>query len=48
MMPKSTAPNDNKLADSPNNTKIMMLKKSANGMFTLTITALRRSPRNTH
>jgi hypothetical protein len=26
----------------------MMLKKSANGMLTLTITALRRSPRNTH
>ena len=48
MMPKSTAPSDSKLADSPVSTSIMMLKNSANGMLTLTMTALRRSPRNTH
>ena len=48
MMPKSTAPSDSRLADSPVITSSMMLKNSANGMLMLTMTALRRSPRNTH
>ena len=48
MMPKSTAPSDSRLADSPVSTSIMMLKNSANGMFMLTITALRTSPRKIH
>jgi len=48
MMPKSTAPSDSRLADSPLSTSMMMLKHSANGMLTLTMTALRRSPRKIH
>ncbi len=48
MIPKSTAPTDSRLADSPTSTRIMMLKNSANGMLTLTMIALRRSPRKIH
>ena len=48
MMPKSTAPTDNRLASSPISTRMMMLKNSANGMLTPTMMALRRSPRKTH
>ena len=48
MMPKSTAPSDNRLASSPSITRMMMLKNSANGMLTPTMMALRRSPRKIH
>ena len=48
MMPKSTAPTESRLADSPISTRIMMLKNRANGMLMPTMTALRRSPRKTH
>src|SRR5258708_468707 len=32
MMPKATAPSDNRLASSPRSTKMMLAKKSANGI----------------
>ena len=48
MMPKSTAPTDSKLADSPESTKMMTLKNKATGMLALTMTALRKSPKKTH
>ena len=46
--PKSIAPSDSRLADSPLSTMIAMAKKKANGMADATTTALRRSPRNNH
>ena len=46
--PKSMAPTDRRLADSPRIVRIMTAKKSAKGMVTATITALRRLPRNSH
>ncbi len=48
MMPKSTAPTDSRLASSPWQTSMMMVKNSANGMLTPTMMALRRSPRKIH
>ena len=47
-MPKSTAPTDSKLAESPSTYKMMMLNSSANGIFNPTMIALRRSPKNIH
>ena len=46
--PKSIAPTDSRLADSPRSTRMMTAKNSANGIVAPTISALRRSPRNTH
>ena len=46
--PKSIAPTDSRLADSPRNTRMMTAKNSANGIVAPTIKALRRSPRNIH
>ena len=46
--PKSIAPTDNRLADSPRSTISPIANDSANGMVVLTMTALRRLPRNTH
>src|ERR1700742_5095978 len=48
MMPKSTAPSDNRMASSPRSTRMMMAKNSAKGILAPTMMALRRSPRNTH
>ena len=44
--PKSIAPTDSRLADSPRSSSSPMAKASANGMVAATMTALRRSPRN--
>ncbi len=46
MMPKSIAPIDSRLADSPFSTRIITANRSAKGMVAETISALRRSPRN--
>ena len=46
--PKSMAPTESRLADSPRNTMMPTAKNSANGMVAATISALRRLPRNTH
>jgi hypothetical protein len=46
--PKSMAPTDSRLADSPRSTRMMTAKNSANGIVAPTISALRRSPRNIH
>jgi hypothetical protein len=46
--PKSMAPTDSRLADSPRTSISMMAKASANGMVQATMIALRRLPRNTH
>ena len=43
--PKSMAPTDSRLADSPRSTRMLTAKNSANGMVAPTISALRRSPR---
>ena len=48
MMPKSMAPIDSRLADSPLSTRITTANKSAKGMVAETIRALRRLPRNSH
>ena len=48
MMPKSMAPIDSRLADSPLSTSTTTANKSAKGMVAETISALRRSPRNSH
>ena len=44
MMPKSTAPTDNRFASSPCSTIMMTVKNSAKGILAPTITALRRLP----
>ena len=46
--PKSIAPTDSRLADSPRSTRMMTAKNSANGIVAPTISALRRSPRKIH
>ena len=48
MMPRSIAPIDSRLADSPRITVIITARNSATGIFAATISAQRRSPRNTH
>ena len=48
MMPKSMAPIDSRLADSPLSTRTTTANKSAKGMVAETISALRRLPRNSH
>ena len=48
MMPKSIAPIDSRFADSPFSTRITTANSSAKGMVADTISALRRSPRNSH
>ena len=48
MMPKSTAPMDRRLASWLCSTIRMMAKNKAKGMFTPTMTALRKSPRKIH
>lgn len=48
MMPKSIAPMDSRLADSPLSTRMTTAKSRAKGMVAETIRALRRSPRNNH
>ena len=48
MMPKSMAPIDKRFADSPLSTRIVTANRSAKGMVADTISALRRSPRNSH
>ena len=48
MMPKSMAPIDSRLADSPLSTRTTTANSSAKGMVAETISALRRSPRNSH
>ncbi len=46
--PKSMAPTDSRLADSPLSVITSTAKNRAKGMVRATITALRRSPRNSH
>ena len=46
--PKSMAPTESRFADSPRATMIRMAKARAKGMVIATITALRRSPMNSH
>ena len=48
MMPKSMAPIDSKFADSPLSTRMTTANSRAKGMVAETISALRRSPRNSH
>ena len=48
MSPKSIAPTESRLADSPRSTRIPTAKNNANGMVAATISALRRLPRNIH
>ncbi len=48
MSPKSIAPTDSRLADSPRANRMMMAKKSANGMVAATMIALRRLPSKSH
>ena len=48
MMPKSIAPIDSRFADSPLSTRMTTANSSAKGMVAATISALRRSPRNSH
>ena len=48
MMPRSMAPTDSRLADSPRITVIITASSSATGIVAATISAQRRSPRNTH
>ena len=48
MMPKSMAPIDKRFADSPLSTRMTTANRSAKGMVADTISALRRSPRNSH
>ena len=48
MMPKSMAPIDSRLADSPFSTRISTANNRAKGMVAETMKALRRSPRNSH
>ena len=46
--PKSIAPTDSRLADSPRSTRMMTAKNSAKGIVAPTINALLRSPRKIH
>ena len=46
--PKSIAPTESRLADSPRSTRMITAKNSANGMVAPTISALRRSPKKIH
>ena len=46
--PKSIAPTDSRLADSPRSTIRPIANDSANGIVVATIMALRRLPRNSH
>jgi len=46
--PKSMAPTDSRLADSPRNSIRQIANASAKGMVQATITALRRLPRKAH
>jgi hypothetical protein len=46
--PKSMAPSDSRLADSPRITKIATAKARANGIVAATMMALRSEPRNSH
>ena len=46
--PKSIAPTESRLADSPRSTMMPTAKNSAKGMVAATISALRRLPRKTH
>ncbi|GJE62360.1 hypothetical protein MPOCJGCO_4493 [Methylobacterium trifolii] len=46
--PKSMAPSDRRLAESPRTTRIRMAKPSAKGIVAATMIALRRLPRNSH
>ena len=46
--PKSMAPTDRRLADSPRTVISRMANSRAKGMVIATITALRRLPRNSH
>ena len=48
MMPRSIAPIDSRLADSPRSTVMMTARNNATGMVAETIIAQRRSPRNIH
>ncbi len=48
MRPKSIAPTDSRLADSPRQTIRPMANASANGIVAATTTALRRLPRKAH
>jgi hypothetical protein len=48
MMPRSIAPTDRRLADSPRNTVIITASNSATGIVAETIRAQRRLPRKTH
>src|SRR5262245_16775027 len=48
MRPKSMAPTDRRLADSPRITRMPMAKKRAKGMVDDTMMALRKSPRKIH
>ena len=48
MMPKSIAPIDSRFADSPFSTRMTTANRSAKGIVAATISALRRSPRNSH
>src|SRR5215813_10678825 len=48
MRPKSIAPTDSRLADSPRMTRMPIAKKRAKGMVDDTMMALRKSPRKIH
>ncbi len=48
MRPKSSAPTDRRLADSPRTTRMMTAKNSAKGIVATTMSALRRLPRKSH
>ena len=48
MMPKSMAPIDSRLADSPLSTRMTTANNKAKGMVADTIIALRKLPRNSH
>src|SRR5665647_885746 len=48
MMPRSIAPTDSRLAESPRSTVMMTARNSATGMVAATISAQRRLPRNIH
>ena len=48
MMPRSMAPIESRLADSPRNTVIMTASSSATGIVAATISAERKVPRNSH
>ncbi len=46
--PKSIAPSDRRLAESPRTTRIRIAKPSANGIVAATMIALVSEPRNSH